>query len=330
MQAPHSARVHSIAILLIGVFLGSTADARSAASPLHNAFERIQLKANGFVFDALAAGPAEGKLVLLLHGFPQTSFSFRHQLKALAEAGYRAVAPDQRGYSPGARPAAVDDYAMNHLVGDVIAIADALGRESFHLVGHDWGGAVAWVAATRFPHRVLSLTVLSTPHFAAFGAALADPNSEQSKRSAYFQVFGAEGAEERFLANDAALLKSVYEGAGLTEEEVQVYIDALGNKAAMKAALNWYAALSRSRPQQGAGAAASAPPVPPIRVPTLYIWSTGDAAFSRSVAEATRDHVQGPYRFEVLEGVSHWVPEQAAEKVNALLLEHLQEVKSSE
>ncbi len=281
--------------------------------------ERIELEVGPWVFQARAAGPADGELVLLLHGFPQTSYSYRHQLEALAEAGYRAVAPDLRGYSPGARPAEVSEYAMPKLVGDVIGFADALGRESFHLVGHDWGGAIAWITATGFPERVRTLTVLSTPHFAAFGAALADPESEQTKRSAYFEAFGAEGAEERFLADEAAMLRFLFRDSGLEAADVQVYLDALSTPEAMRAALNYYTALNQSRALPGPGSAAP----PPIRVPTLYVWSTGDPAFSRATAESSAAHVSGPYRFEVLEGISHWVPEQAADRVNQLLLEHL-------
>jgi pimeloyl-ACP methyl ester carboxylesterase len=115
---------------------------------------RIQIPVGEDVFDASVAGPEDGEVVLLLHGFPQTSWSWRHQLQALGDAGYRAVAPDQRGYSPGARPEEVERYAIPALVGDVIAIADELGAHRFHLVGHDWGAAVAWQVAGRHPDRL--------------------------------------------------------------------------------------------------------------------------------------------------------------------------------
>ncbi|HSR52376.1 MAG TPA: alpha/beta fold hydrolase [Acidobacteriota bacterium] len=295
------------------------------SSAAKHGFERIQIETGPLTFDALAAGAQEGELVLLLHGFPQTSYSFRHQIKALAQAGYRAVAPDQRGYSPGARPSEVAAYAMSQVVSDAVAMADKLGRQQFHLVGHDWGGAVAWVTATRFPDRVTSLTVLSTPHFAALQSALAQPGSEQAKRSSYFEVFGAEGAEDRFLADDAAYLRSVFQSGGLTPQEIQVYVDALGTPEAMRAALNWYSALNLSQSAVSSAAAANpAPPsVPSIQVPTLYVWGSKDSAFARSSAEATRQYVAGPYQFEVLEGMSHWLPEQAAERVNELLLRHV-------
>ncbi len=290
---------------------------------------KSQIQVGEFVFEALAAGPQDGELVLLLHGFPQTGYAYRHQLPVLAEAGFRAVAPDQRGYSPGARPEGVSNYALSLVVQDVVGIADALGHEQFHLVGHDWGGAAAWVAATQFPQRVLSLTVFSTPHFAAFGVELANPDSDQSKRSAYFSVFGAEGAEDRFLENAAALLRGLYSG-GQTEtgspwslgaDEIKRYIDVLGQPAAMRAALNWYRALNQSRSTASTGAAP--PPPPPIQVPTLYVWSDQDSAFGIDAATATEEYVSGPYQFEILKGIGHWIPEQAADQVNPLLLAHL-------
>jgi pimeloyl-ACP methyl ester carboxylesterase len=149
--------------------------------------EPLQLRARGLVFDALAAGPATGEPVVLLHGFPQTSACWTRVLEALAAAGYRAVAPDQRGYSPTARPNAVRAYRMPELVADVVAIADGLGATRVHLVGHDWGGAVAWNLAGRHPERVATLTAVSTPHPGAFARALT--TGTQPLRSAYIPLF---------------------------------------------------------------------------------------------------------------------------------------------
>ncbi len=300
--------------------------ARIGDAAARQEIEMIQIPVGPMVFDARAAGPEDGPLVLLLHGFPETSFAFRHQLRALAAAGYRAVAPDQRGYSPGARPDGVAPYAMTHLTDDVAAIADALGRERFDLVGHDWGGAVAWVVATRFPDRVRTLTVLSTPHYAALSSARAQAGSDQARRSSYFTDFAAPGAEARFLADDAAYLRSLW--GDLDPNAVRVYMDALGNPAALRAALAWYGAAfgGGSGGGSSAGGAAAPPPAPsPVRVPTLYIWSTEDTAFGRGPAEATRDFVSGPYRFEVIEGVDHWIAERVPERVNRLILEQLQD-----
>jgi len=280
--------------------------------------ETQEIPVGEMVFDARVSGPADGELVLLLHGFPETSFSFRHQLAWLGDAGFRAVAPDQRGYSRGARPEDVDAYAMSALVGDVLGIADALGYSRFHLVGHDWGGAVAWVTALRHPERLLSLTVISTPHVRALAESRSRPGSDQAARSAYFQDFAAEGSEAGFLENDAARLRAIYEGAGLTPDEIQIYLDALGSTDALGAALNWYRA-STAIPRAGAS------PTPRlIEVPTLYVWGANDSAFGREAAEATSRYVSGPYRFVPLEGVGHWVMEQAADELDPLLRAHLE------
>lgn len=273
--------------------------------------ESIQIAVGDFTFDALAAGPADGPVVFLLHGFPQSSFEWRHQIPVLAEMGFRAVAPDQRGYSPGARPEGVESYQTNLLVEDVIGMADALNAETFHVIGHDWGAAVAWFVGLQHPDRVESLVPISVPHPTAFGQALADPQSQQSQMSSYMIMFREEGSENVFLADDAAMLRGIY--GGLTEEEANMYVDLLSQPGALKAALNWYRAMNL----QGGGV-----PMTPIAMPTMYIWSTGDTALGSEAAEATEQYIEGPYRFEVLEGISHWVPEEAADQVNDLLRSH--------
>ena len=154
------------------------------------AIDRLEIEAAGLVFTGRACGPHEGRRVLLLHGFPQTSWAWRDELWALGSAGFRAVAPDQRGYCPGARPAEVGDYATAHLVGDVMALADSMEMETFDLVGHDWGGMLAWIVASRHPGRLRSLTVVSTPHPLALqprcGAAIRPrrPRARRRRRSA--------------------------------------------------------------------------------------------------------------------------------------------------
>jgi pimeloyl-ACP methyl ester carboxylesterase len=271
----------------------------------------FELAVGGLVFDARAAGPADGELVLLLHGFPQTSLAWRQQLEALGDAGYRAVAPDQRGYSPGARPVDVGEYRAERLVGDVLGFADALGAPTFHLVGHDWGGAVAWQVAGRHPERLRTLTSVSTPHPAAFRRSI--EGGEQRERSGYMLFFRTPDAEPFFLDNDAAVLRSLYSASALPEDAAAEYIRVLTEPGALTGALNWYRAADVGL-VEGLG---------PITTPTLYVWSTNDPALGRDAAEATAGHVDGPYRFEVLDGVSHWIPEEAPDALNALLLEHL-------
>ena len=266
------------------------------------------------VFSVREAGPADDELVVLLHGFPETSVSWTHQIPALVAAGYRVVAPDQRGYSPGARPSEVSAYRTDRLVADVLAMADHAGAERFHLVGHDWGGAIAWQVAGRHPDRLLSLAVLSTPHPAAFGAALSGATGgDQAERSTYMDFFRSEGSEHTFLADDAGLLKLLYAGSGLTEVESAPYLAAMDTPEALGAALNWYRGADITL-VEGLG---------PIVTPTLYVWSTEDLALGREAAEATAGFVAGPYRFEVLEGIDHWIAEHAPDEIARLVLDHL-------
>jgi len=278
------------------------------------AIASLRIPVGDEVFEARAAGPEEGELVLLLHGFPQTSWSWRHQLDALGDAGYRAVAFDQRGYSPEARPAEVERYRIPSLVADVLAVADEIGGFTFHLVGHDWGAAVAWQVAGRHPDRLRTLTALSVPHPFAFGRALSgEGGSDQGSRSGYIELFRSEGAAEAFVADGAAGLRNLYAMSGLGQADVEPYVEVLTQPGAMQAALNWYVAADVSA-VEGLG---------PITMPTMFVWSTEDPALGREGAEWTTEYVEGPYRFEVLEGVSHWIAEEAPDRLTQLLLEHL-------
>lgn len=272
--------------------------------------ERIRIPVGPLVFDARAAGPPDGELVVLLHGFPQTSYTWRHQLEALARAGYRALAPDQRGYSPGARPDDVEAYHPERLVEDVLGLVDAAGASRFHLVGHDFGGLVAWHTAARHAERLATLTVVSTAHPAVMARSILE-GGEQRERSSYMLFLRSPEAEAFFLDDDAAALRALYADSGL--DDAADYLRVLTEPDALTAALNWYRALDREVIEA----------MGPITTPTLYLWSTEDPAFGRSAAEATAAQVEGPYRFEVLEGVSHWVPEQASEATTTLLLGHL-------
>ena len=276
-------------------------------------------------FAGLAAGPPDGDPVVLLHGFPQTSWLWRSQLRTLAAHGYRAVAPDQRGYSPGARPAGVAAYGIDHLVADVLGIADALGAERFHLVGHDWGAMVGWHVAGRHPERLRSFTALSVPHPTAFDEALRDPDSGQADGSDYFEEMLSDEMPAMLLADDAAGLRGSYAEYGeLPAADIDRYVEVLAQPGALAAAMSWYRAvgfeLVDGLPRSMPGLTADARPV---TVPTLYIWSTLDGGISRWAADRVASCVTGPYRFEVIEGVGHWTPELAADRVDELLIEHL-------
>jgi pimeloyl-ACP methyl ester carboxylesterase len=262
------------------------------------------------VFDATEAGPTEGRPVLLLHGFPQTRLAWQRQLTELAAHGYRVVAPDQRGYSPGVRPERPEEYRIGTLVDDVLAITEALGWTTFDLVGHDWGGAVAWWTAEAHPERVRTLTVVSTPHPGALANALRT-DEDQRERSQYMRDWHETPAtEDALLADDAKQLRALYAGK-VPPAAADTYVRHLSRPGALTAALNWYRS---GRPDHAIGF---------IDVPTLYVWSTEDIAFGPTAAQVTGQWITGPYRFETLRGISHWIPEEAPEQLNRLLLDHL-------
>ncbi len=260
-------------------------------------------------FDALAAGPEDGRAVMLLHGFPEAAIQWTSQLETLADAQCRAIAVDQRGYSPDVRPEQVSEYRLELLVADVLAIADQLGWDRFDVVGHDWGAVVAWAVAAAHPDRVRTLTALSVPHPTGFARAIAE-DEDQAQRSAYMQAFRSSSAEKTLLADDAAKLRSIYQGK-VSPPHVDDYVARLSEPGALTAALNWYRAMKYSGT------------VDPVEVPTLYAWSTEDVAVGSTAALACEQYVSGPYRFEMIEDVSHWMSDEAPEVVNKLVLEHL-------
>ncbi|HZT65046.1 MAG TPA: alpha/beta fold hydrolase [Acidimicrobiales bacterium] len=271
----------------------------------------IEIDAGGMTFSALEAGRQGDDLVLVLHGFPQTAEAWRPQLEGLAGDGYHVVAPNQRGYSPGARPTGLHNYRLDCLVDDVLQIADRLDARRFHLVGHDWGGVVAWATAARQPQRLRSLTVVSTPHPRAYASALL--RSPQLLRSGYMGFFALPFVPEALLgAGGGAPLRRLLTRSGLPADWAARYVDEIVERGALHSALNWYRAL----PLAGT-------PVGKVDVPTLYVWSDGDVALGEAAARATASQVRGQYRFEVLEGVSHWIPETRPDELRRLIGEHL-------
>lgn len=275
-----------------------------------------QIAANGLVFDAEVAGDRDSPLVLMLHGFPQTGYSWRHQLQPLAAAGYLAVAPNQRGYSRGAQPAEQASYATRLLVEDALELARVLGHERFHVVGHDWGGQLSWLLAAYHPERIRSLTVLSRPHPAAFAAAFrSDP--QQASRSKHHKAFQNPQTVELLLENGAARLRRSLADQGVPAAAIDAYLSVLGDPATLEAAVNWYRAAASG--ESGLAAA----DVPAVTVSTLYIWGDADASVGETAACGTADFVTGPYRFEALPGVGHFVTDQAGDRATELLLDFL-------
>ena len=236
-------------------------------------------------------------------------------MPALAAAGYFAVAPNQRGYAIGARPdpANFDNYRIDKLVGDALDIAKAAGHgdRRFHLVGHDWGGSLAWLIAYRHPERLASLTILSRPHPMAFANALAMPDGDQKRRSGHHTAFLDPEAGPRVLANDAEWIRTRHAKAGVPQKAIEAHLSVIGNPQAMEAALAWYRARGE---RQNLG---------PIRVPTLYLWGDADDTVGRAAAEGTAEFISAPYQFEILPGVGHYAADQVPDRVNELLLDHL-------
>lgn len=262
----------------------------------------------GLTFDVRDEGPADGPAVVLLHGFPQDGGAYEGVVPPLAAAGLRVLVPDQRGYSPGARPPGRAAYAVPDLVADVVALLDAAGADRAVVVGHDWGGAVAWTLAARHPDRVAALVALSTPHPRALGRATAA--GSQALRSSYMAAFQVPVLPERLLlAHDGARLRSTLRHGGLPDALADRYVRRMAEPGALTAALGWYRALAVRPPG----------PVPPVRVPTTYLHGLHDPFFSPTAVRATRGLVAAPYRRVPL-AASHWVPETRPEAVAEAVL----------
>ncbi|MEQ8834740.1 MAG: alpha/beta hydrolase [Miltoncostaeaceae bacterium] len=264
----------------------------------------------------------EGEPVILLHGFPELSYSWRHQVDALAAAGYHAVAPDLRGYGRSDRPGAVDAYLAPKLVGDIAGLIRALGHDSAHVVGHDWGGGLAWGLAGNLPDMVRSLTILNAPQ-GPVSARLRREDPEQRAKSWYMYMFQFAGVAEAWLSADdfRNLREFVFDTAApgaFPPEDRAVFIEALSGDGALTAALNYY------RANMPPAAMLKPPPDPPeITVPTMIIWGQADAYMGEELLVGSAQTVTGPLRIERLPGVSHWVQQEAPDRVNELLIDFL-------
>ncbi|MDF3319779.1 alpha/beta hydrolase [Rhodococcus sp. C3V] len=267
-----------------------------------------EIPVGDLTFDVLISGPDDGIPLVALHGFPESAASWGKVTPLLTAAGYRVIAPNQRGYSAGARPEGVDAYKIEHLVADVVGLLDALGLSDAHLVGHDWGSAVAWQVAGRHPNRIRSLTAISVPHPTAFGWALRE-DEDQKQRSAYIGLLRQEGKAEEVLSEDNfRRLRAMFDGQ-IDPEFADEHIRVLSGEGALTGALNWYRAMTRDFGD-----------IDRTTVPTTYVWSTGDTALGRAGAERCGEFVDAPYEFVVLDGGSHWIPEERAEELAEAIL----------
>jgi pimeloyl-ACP methyl ester carboxylesterase len=265
------------------------------------------------VFDVIDAGPADGPVVVLLHGFPEQNTMWQPIIPALTAQGYRCLAPRQRGYSPGARPKRRRDYRIEELADDVRTLIDASGARRVHLVGHDWGATVAWRVAQQFPDRLLTVTSMSVPHPGALLKAIL--TSRQALASWYVYFFQLPRVPEWYLTRG----RGTFTLSGIAESRAQhaqvlaeAEAKAMAEPGALTAALNWYRAAFLSDVRKTGKK---------VTVPAMFVWSDGDIALLEKGARACGDYVLGEYRFEVLKGVSHWILDEQPETVANLLLE---------
>lgn len=275
-----------------------------------------EIARDGLVLRVRDEGPRAGDVVLLLHGFPQDSGCWDDVVPALHRKGLRTLALDQRGYSPTATPPDVSGYRLEVLAADAVAVLDACGVRRAHVVGHDWGGVVAWRLGARHAGRVASLTVLSTPHPTAFAWAMT--RSSQPLRSWYTVAVQVPVLPELFLSRSLA---PVLRLSGLATGPAQRYADRLSGSGDLHGPLGWYRAAARRPPWEllAVGGASR----DEVAVPTTYVWGRRDPALGRAAAQRTREHVSGDYLFVELDA-GHWLPEMHPDAVAEAVVDRVE------
>lgn len=283
---------------------------------------------NGIRLHYVSAGA--GKLILFLHGFPEFWYAWKKQLEEFGR-DHQAVAPDLRGYHLSAKPAEVEQYGVNHLVEDVLGLADHLGHKKFILVGHDWGGVVAWAAAALYPARVERLVIINAPHPAVFARELRQ-NPAQQQASQYMLMFRSPQAESLLSANHYALLSDAVLGEGLrqgyfTEEDRGAYLEAWSQPGALTGGLNYYRAAGLGPDLAARGQAADSPATAlaslRVRVPTLVIWGERDEYLLTGNLEGL-EHLVEDLTLQRFPDASHWIVHEKPAEVNACLREFLE------
>jgi pimeloyl-ACP methyl ester carboxylesterase len=278
-----------------------------AAAPL----ESMRLTTNGVGLDVVVAGPADGPPVLLLHGFPEFWYGWHRQIGPLARAGCRVLVPNQRGYDTSDKPPGVDAYGLDTLAADAIGLADAVGGRPLHVVGHDWGGLVAWWTALRHPQRVASLTVLNAPHPAAFARYL-KAHPSQRRRSRYIAFFQLPWVPELALrANGCARLRSALVRTSrrgtFSDADVARYVEAWQRPGALTAMLNWYRGLRRARPGRVDD--------PRIHVPTRVLWGERDRFLEAGLGDASLELCTQSRGRRGFPDASHWLQHEEPDEV---------------
>jgi pimeloyl-ACP methyl ester carboxylesterase len=271
----------------------------------------LRYRHDGLTFDVRDEGPLDGDAVVLLHGFPERNTCWQEVTPLLHEQGLRTYAPDQRGYSPGARPPRRRDYTMDKLEGDVVALIEDIGGP-VHLVGHDWGANSAWLVAMHRPELVRTLTAVAVPHPAAFRNAML--GSRQLLSSWYMGAFQAPRIPEQLAARSGGRFDKGLLHGGMNAADVARFREEIVEDGALTTALNWY----RAMPFTHQGSLEE-----PVPVPTTLLWGDGDVPVTRSAIDRCAQHVTGPYELRVVEGASHWLPTQAPRAVADAVLDRI-------
>ncbi len=281
-------------------------------------YETAYVETNGIKLHVVMAGPEDGQPVFLLHGFPEFWRGWLKQIEPLAEAGYRVIVPDQRGYNLSDKPKGIRAYALDKLAGDILGVMEALGYEKVNLIGHDWGAAVAWALAIWHPEQLRKLGILNAPHPAVALNFLRRGDPEQLRRSWYVFAFQIPWLPEVLLrAKNWLRLERALRNSGkphtFTDEAIAEYKTGWSQPGAMTAMLNWYRAgryiprlLKETR----------------VRVPAMLIWGMEDTALSHRMARPSMDYCEDG-KLVFFEDATHWVQHEEAETVNQLLIEFL-------
>jgi len=276
--------------------------------------EMTTIAANGLTFRVRRSG-TDGEPVIMLHGFPETSHMWQPLMTHLSELGYQCLAPDQRGYCPGARPRGAEHYQYALLTEDVMAMADQLGWDRFHLIGHDHGAGVGWTVTAAHAERIASWSALSVPHIAAFGTAIQE-DPDQTERSQYIGFFQEEGAAEQALgADNLAALKQVWDMS--SDAQKAAYVSVFEEEYALTGALNWYRGSLSADAMRSTGNR-----VGDIHTPTILIWGKNDQAIGRRSTELAEQYMKGSYRFIELDA-GHWLIQEQCDQVLADITAHV-------
>ena len=265
-----------------------------------------EVRRAGLTFDVRDEGPVDGEPVVLMHGFPERATCWRYVSPILNAAGYRTLAIDQRGYSPGARPKRRRDYVQSELVDDIVALIDEVGG-SAHVVGHDWGASVSWLVAIMHPDKVRTLTAVSVPHPGLFMKSWT--RSAQGIKSWYMAFFQLPVIPEA-LAGSRMFQRWARRG-GMDEDAINRFRSEILEDGALTTAINWYRGLPLSDPRSVGGT---------VTVPTTLVWSDGDHFVGRWAVDRTDSVVEAPYRLVVLSDVSHWIPTEAPDALADAIL----------